>query len=585
MILSRFWYAVLALVFGATAFILLLSVQMYNRAGNRSMSESLLADSSAVEWYLKDDARRRASSLVNMALHPDIRANLAKSSAEAKVPAGLRDKNTKVLRKLLEDVPPDLKFDAVWAVDAEGRVIGAVDEVTGANTDDWELGGFAVVADALHGWIRDDAWVWKGRIYRVVARPVEQEVNGEPVGAIVAAKIVNDEFARAVSKRTNTAVGFYADNQRVASGAPEGFDKSNLDSITQDLKFLEGNKDYEEKGRSGVRILNDTTGVVYARLPGEAWDLGAGFAVGRLAVKVDGPMDFLTKADNTDKSSVTKSPTFYGVIGGVVLALVLGLFFSFMEHTKPLRTFAGQTLELAKGKIDVLAPSKFSGAYKKIAADINDGMEKIAEKGGVPRKAANLEQVLGPMPSQPAMSAFALPGEAPPPSSGMGALTQSSGPKGLPKVPPRVPEAPPRVPEAPPRAPAAPELIEAAPEPAKPKPPPPPKRPGAAPPAPPANPDQSGLVNVAESSQIQPAAALLAEEAFDEMADWRKVYEEFLALKQQCGEPTNNLTFEKFKGTLQRNKDALVARHNCTRVKFTVYVKEGKAALKASPVK
>ncbi len=69
------------------------------------------------------------------------------------------------------------------------------------------------------------------------------------------------------------------------------------------------------------------------------------------------------------------------------------------------------------------------------------------------------------------------------------------------------------------------------------------------------------------------------------MADWRKVYEEFLALKQQCGEPTANLTFEKFKGTLQRNKDALVARHNCTRVKFTVYVKEGKAALKASPVK
>jgi len=44
-------------------------------------------------------------------------------------------------------------------VDAGGRVIGAVDELTGANTDDWELGGFSIVADALHGWIRDDAWV------------------------------------------------------------------------------------------------------------------------------------------------------------------------------------------------------------------------------------------------------------------------------------------------------------------------------------------------------------------------------------------------------------------------------------------
>ena len=74
-------------------------------------------------------------------------------------------------------------------------------------------------------------------------------------------------------------------------------------------------------------------------------------------------------------------------------------------------------------------------------------------------------------------------------------------------------------------------------------------------------------------------------DGFDELADWRKVYEEFLALKKQCGEATASLTFEKFKGTLQRNKDALVARHACTRVKFTVYVKEGKAALKASPVK
>jgi hypothetical protein len=71
----------------------------------------------------------------------------------------------------------------------------------------------------------------------------------------------------------------------------------------------------------------------------------------------------------------------------------------------------------------------------------------------------------------------------------------------------------------------------------------------------------------------------------DELTEWQKVYEEFLAMKQQCGEPTAGMTFEKFKSTLQRNKDALVQRHGVTRVKFTVYAKEGKAALKASPVK
>lgn len=571
MILSRFWYAVLALAFGAAVFVLLLAVQMYNRAGHRAMSESLLADSSAVEWYLKDDARRRGSALINMALNPEIRANLAKSSGEAKaVPKELHGKNRKALLKLAEEVPADLKFDAVWAVDAYGRVVGAVDEVTGANPEEWELGGYSVVADALHGWIRDDAWVMKGRIYRVVARPVEQEVNGEPVGAIIAAKIVNDEFARAVSKRTGAAVGFYADNQRVASGAPEGFDKSNLDSITQDLKYLEGNKDYEEKGRSAVRILNEVIGVVYARLPGEAWDVGAGYAVGRLTVRVPDPTAFLMQADNTDKGAVTKSPAFFFAIGAVVLALFLGLFFSYMEHTKPLRVFAGQALEFAKGKVDILAPSKFSGAYKKIAADINDGVEKVAEKGGVPRKAANLEKVLGPLPAQPAMSAFSIPGEPAPASSGpVPSAPVPSAPKSLPKAPPRAPE---------------PEPLAAEPAAERPKPPPPPKRPGA-PPAPPPTATSQAEFQVGESSAIQPLSQLVGDEPFDEMADWRRVYEEFLALKQQCGEPTANLTFEKFKGTLQRNKDALVARHNCARVKFTVYVKEGKAALKASPVK
>ena len=56
-------------------------------------------------------------------------------------------------------------------------------------------------------------------------------------------------------------------------------------------------------------------------------------------------------------------------------------------------------------------------------------------------------------------------------------------------------------------------------------------------------------------------------------------------MKTQLGEPVEKLTYEKFRGTLQRNKDALVARHGCSRVVFKVYEKQGRAALKASPAK
>ena len=67
--------------------------------------------------------------------------------------------------------------------------------------------------------------------------------------------------------------------------------------------------------------------------------------------------------------------------------------------------------------------------------------------------------------------------------------------------------------------------------------------------------------------------------------EWRRVYEEFVATKQQCGENVTGFTFEKFEQTLRKNQEALVKRHGAKRVKFSVYVKDGKAALKASPVK
>jgi hypothetical protein len=551
-LLSRFWYVVTAIALGAAVFVLFIAVQLYNRSGQRAMGEALTADSSAVAWFLKDDVRNRSSALIPIALNPDIRAGLVKASAEDKPGREVRSKTAAALKKLADEVAEELKFDALWAVDAQGRVIA---NAGFEHTESWELGGYPVVADALHGWIRDDAWVWKGRIYRVVARPVEQEVNSEPVGAIVGAKIVDDAFARVVSKRTGAAVGFYADGARVASWAPEGFDKANLDQITRDLKDLDGNKDYQEKGRSEVRVLGEHLGVVYGRLPGEAWDLGAGFAVGRLAVAVGSPVDFFNKADDGDKKGV---PSIYLLMGAIAIACA-GLAFTFFEHTRPLSAFRAEVRKLAEGKIDTLQPSRFRGIYKEIAADLNDGVEKLVVKGGGSRRAADLEQVLGPIPAQPSMSAFSVPG------SGGEGLTSS------PTLPTRD-GAGPKFPSAPGSKASLPEA------PAKNKPMPPKPKPSA-PASLPA--EEVGELEELMAASEDPASA----EPMDEIAHWRRVFEDFLALKKQCDEPTSSLTFEKFQGTLERNKAALVARHQCSRVKFTVYIKDGKAALKASPVK
>ncbi len=73
--------------------------------------------------------------------------------------------------------------------------------------------------------------------------------------------------------------------------------------------------------------------------------------------------------------------------------------------------------------------------------------------------------------------------------------------------------------------------------------------------------------------------------ASSEEAYFRQVYEDFVELKKKCGEATEGLTVEKFAAKLRQNRDQLVTKYSCKAVKFQVYVKDGRAALKAAPVK
>ncbi|HUL58788.1 MAG TPA: MXAN_5187 C-terminal domain-containing protein, partial [Anaeromyxobacteraceae bacterium] len=66
---------------------------------------------------------------------------------------------------------------------------------------------------------------------------------------------------------------------------------------------------------------------------------------------------------------------------------------------------------------------------------------------------------------------------------------------------------------------------------------------------------------------------------------WEQVFQEFLRVRAQCGEANDGLTFDRFRVKLEKNKEQLVQKYGCRTVRFQVYVKEGKAALKATPVK
>ena len=548
MVLSRFWYVLLGLFLGLSIFVLSLATSMYNRAGARAMGEALSSDSQVVAWYLRDDARQRSGRLIQFGVDPDIAKYLQKSSdSEAKVPDDAKDKLLAALKKVNASIPKEDQFDAVFAVDQAGRVVAYLGYEQASNMSDFELGGYPVVADALRGYVRDDTLVLD-RMYRVVARPVEYDMGSLPAGAIIGARILDDRFARELSSRTGAAIAFYVNGERTSSGAPDGFATSQLDQIVGDMASLDTDTDYKDKGRSKVRTIGGLLGVQYSRLPGEAWQLGGGFAVARLPVAVDGPFGFFKTADDKDKQQANLPLA----IAIAVAAAAIGILFTLFEHTRPLALFKSEAQRLAKGESDQLQPSRFRGVYRKIAADLNDGMDQVLAKGGGPRRGpADMKQVLGDIPDQPQMSAFSFPGDpssmASPPS---GPTTRVAPGASLNKVP---------------RAPARPgaplldsTLVEGA--------------------------SIDAVSRRLSSPPGRPGATTPVGYEQTEEEEWQAVFQDFVSLKQQCGENTDGFNFEKFEQTLKKKNEELLTRHGAKRVKFSVYVKEGKAALKASPI-
>jgi hypothetical protein len=551
MLVSRFMYVVLGLLLGVAMFLLHVASSMYNRAGLLARSQGLSADMQVVSWYLRDDARQRSAQLIQFAMDNDVSKYLQQASAsDSKVPKEAQERLLGALKRVNGQIPKEFAFDAVFAVDQHGRVVAYLGYEQGSGGEDFELGGYPVVADALHGYVRDDTLILD-RPYRVVARPVEYDLSAMPAGAVIGARAIDDRFAQELVERTGAAVAFYAPTltNRVRAGAaapPDSqFDVARFDQIIGDLADLEEDKDYKEKGRSSVREIGGQLSVQYSRLPGEAWNLGAGYAVARLPAAVSGPFGFFSVADDKDKAA--------GNLGLALLVALLGaglgLFASVLEHTRPLRVFKREVQKLGTGEIDALAPSKFRGLYRKIASDLNDGVDKILAKGGGPRRGpADFKEVLGDIPDQPQMSAFSLPGDASDPGSGP-SKPISQPPSGASRPLPGAPSAPRR-----------------------------------GPPRPPSAPGNTSPTAHLDATMPEGGLGVWGSGASDE-GEWRAVFQEFVNTKRQCGENVDGFTYEKFEVTLRKNRDTLIQRHGAARVKFSVYVKDGKAALKANPIR
>jgi hypothetical protein len=238
-------------------------------------------------------------------------------------------------------------------------------------------------------------------------------------------------------------------------------------------------------------------------------------------------------------------------LAGLAVALVLAALFGLLVRAaepapmlpEPLVSAAAR---IAKGEFTARVP-ELAGQLGTVAAALNRAAEAASATPGAPAAPAEDMFARAARPPEADPSAFEFP---PRPAAGADATAESATADAVLPAPP--------APEPEPERPAV--IV----------PPPPAQEPLAAP---------AELLQAAAQA-VPPDAA-----GDDEQAHWRQVFSDFLRTRGECGEASGGLTFERFAQKLASNKSALVAKYGCRTVRFQVYVKEGKAALKATPVR
>lgn len=566
MLFTRFWMLLLAVAAGLSIAAMALARNTYEHDRADDTRAMLTSDRKLLDEFLRRDARTRVDDLAPVSSNPQLVTLMETAVRRADdTPATIGPGITAKLRELNQSLGA-LRGEVMIAVDPRGVVVGRTG--LGEGELGTNLGGLPLVQSALSGNTRDDLWEIAGQAYRMAARPIISR-GQYYVGAIVHGMAINDGFASTVAQLApGASVMFFGPDGMYASFHPvpeRGARRAPAPAaIVERLRTVRASDPWRTRGVTEALPANDHDPdvgvVVFAAVPGMIGAAGGGIALARATPMMSGSI-FPTSKE--DLARVPSLPIGLGMVG---LAL-LGNLFLYIEFDSKRKRLAQALEGLAQEGNNHLDPLQLSGFARDLAVVANDGIDALLKRE-VQRSAGRLrnvneldsllkapEDVVGnpmqmPMPPPPAM----------PPMAPMPPLGPPMPPPGAPPMPPMAPMAPPM-----------------------PRPMPPPPNVRRAQPVQIDEDEQpTSIAQVPQVLKLSPVPPALEG---DEQAHWREVFEEFVARKKECNEPTESLTYEKFIGTLQKHKEQLITRTGCRTVRFQVYIKDGKATLKASPVR
>lgn len=566
MFFSKIWFFIVALVAALGLTIALVMPRPAARTLVQEEQQRLVVACGVIDILLGDDARNRVELAGAFARTPEIVSALDTASRVERLDDARMKQVRDVGDAVMKTIQGSRKPDFAMLIDRRGRVVARV------RLDENEFGdvvaGRPLIDDALAGYLRDDLWAHNGTMYFVSAAPV---IKRDPpvayVGAIVLGHQVTNALSQKLVSSLNVEVGFYLGKDDVAGSKTLAVDPTPMLRMLDTLGGGDIDRDCQANKPIEVTTGKDAYTAVVARLPGEAAAKKAFYSV---FIKRPEALGFAGTLKAVNQSDLGFGSFPWPLVGGgFLLVLAVGIALMFIEADRPLRRLTGDAVRLAKGDAERLSEDAHGGKFGSIARSVNIAIDKLGRDAKTAKK--DLDQLLGPAPegslgtidllatALPSVRpGGAAPSAAPPPSE---FRFGDSGPTARPAPPPRAPTPPPAK-----LAPRTPPAGVPAPPPAFPS----------------ATPVSSPVVPEALDDDI-----LGLREPDGPAVDpyFKQVFDQFVALKKDCGEPTASLTYAKFAEKLVKNREDLITKTGCKEVRFTVYVKEGKAALKATPVK
>jgi hypothetical protein len=604
MFLSKIWFIIVALVAGvALTFALIAPRPAVQKLGVLE-GQRLDRAQYAAEQMFKVDAHKwidRVSKLGRDAIVSDSLDAASRGTGE-----------WTVLHKTLQDrfraLIPDLAtggIETLVAMEGKGRVVARV----GDNDKEYGdyIGGAEVIADALRGYLSDDVWGNDGKLVRVAAAPVLSKNHDRIVGAIYVGAETGANLVERLKKNLDVDVALMLRGKIIASSRSAA-ELSMLPELVE--KHASDIEKLKRTSAIPIHAGKDNLLAVAAPFPGQAGQQQAYYVLlGMQPANSDLPS--LLSHTSSDDLKWGNFP-WIPLLSAVFVMIAFGLFTQRHEVEGPLARLRAEIGQLARGEITKLLDNRYAGKFGGLARDMNAALERYTHAPAAPSEMAgkDLNAILGGKPAAgatfdlpskdsafhgntpspafapppagsfappplPAFSPPPAPGFAPPPVAAAGSvfgapsgalsggglgggLKSVSGGLGLPSSAGKVPGIK-STSWAPPPATA---------------------------PAPAALPSAALLGGSNDDAPDSEATRVVPyNESEEESAHFAHVYDEFVQTKKACGESQSGLTLDKFLQKLRDNKAALVAKHGCRTVRFSVYVKDGKAALKATPVR